>query len=122
MSDPTEPTIALWFQFDGNRVDFDLCYDLEEAADTAAFFLSGDSDHTYRILGLQFSDGRTVPASAWDIAATVAAYAAAAAERRAQPLRPVRHTWDPFTGTGVAVDSAEPAWLGDDGSQEGRDV
>ena len=109
--DSDENACVLWYR-GPNGIDWDLCTDEQDAADLAAAYAYGD--RPMEILGAQFPD-RTVPVAEWT--AFRDAYSRRVngdASPEPQPVEPVRHVADPFTGADVPVfeTDAAPSWLG----------
>jgi hypothetical protein len=100
--------VAVWRLHYG-RADYDLCDDEDDAV-TVAVALTYDD----RILGVQYPDGRTVPAGQWDnYRQALAAYSARRDQARAEYVRPpMRRARDPFIGQHVDIEVSEPDWIG----------
>lgn len=110
MTARSEYPCAVWYITDWGRVDYDLDTDEESAARMAVAY---DGDGT--VLGLQWSDGRLVPASEWR------AFAEAKRRQRQRdqdrhdnPPPPIstRRAVDPFDGLPISIEVSEPDWLG----------
>jgi hypothetical protein len=113
----TEYSVAVWYVNDEARAAYDLFHTEPDAALSAAGleFSQGRGS----VLGVQFADGRLVPATDWS-ALEVGRQrrrefeAARAAAVDAEVFRTVR---DPFTSAEVEVTGDDPAWLGLPGKQ-----
>lgn len=110
MSTEPEYPCAVWYIDDYGQISYDLDTDEEAAARLA---VAHDGDGT--VLGLQWSDGRTVPVAEWR--------AFADAKRRQRQLEqerrdnppppiPMRRAKDPFEGRTIDIEVTEPDWLG----------
>lgn len=102
---------AVWYE-QGNGVDYNIDDSESEAADCAVILENGDWPAD--ILGVQFSDGRAIPARDW-AALTEARERARQREAsgsRWTPPPPTRTVGNPFSGEPVEVDADAPEWLG----------
>ena len=100
--------VALW-HWRYRSMDYSIWDSEEEAAGIAAAMAD---DGSASIAGIQFPDGRLIPADDW------AAFSAAQ-ERRDRYYaeyvpdeRPQRKITAPFGGGQISIDDREPAWLG----------
>lgn len=101
--------VALWY-WRYHSMDYSLWDDEEEAAGIAAAMVD---DGSASIAGIQFPDGRLIPADDWP------AFEAAQRQREQwteETLRkeppPQRKINAPFGGGTISIDAREPTWLG----------
>jgi hypothetical protein len=105
---------ALWYQWGGRPIEFELA-DSEEAAARRAVSID-DCDWPCDLLGVQFADGRIIEAENWP------AFDEARRrederyrqinEARPPDTTPKRAVADPFDGQTVMIDASAPSWVG----------
>ena len=106
-----EQPCALWYDRGYGRIDYDLEDGEAEAARWAVVL--EDSDEPAAILGVQFADGRTIPATHWGALAEAREQARQEEANRPVPPPIPTHTMrDPFRGDEVEVEDESPAWVG----------
>lgn len=106
---PTKSTCALWYYRYGP--DYDLQDSEAEAARWAVVLEDGDEPAL--ILGVQFADGRTIPADQWEALAEARTQARQEEANRPLPTPIPTHTMrDPFRGEEVEVEDDSPSWVG----------
>ena len=108
----TEPC-ALWYAR-YHSPDYALCDSEEDAARMGVAMMENGG---CAVIGVQFSDGRTIPVDDWPAWDAAEEWRNAAekeeAERRAREPKPVmRKIRDPFRGWPLEVEPTEPEWLG----------
>jgi hypothetical protein len=110
MTDEPEYPCAVWYIDDYGQIRYDLDIDEESAARMAVAY---DGDGT--VLGLQWADGRTIPAGEWRAFAEARRRLRQLEQDRRdnpQPPVPTRRTNDPFRGRPIDIEVTEPGWLG----------
>jgi hypothetical protein len=109
MTTEERDVVAVWFM----RylcMSYDL-FDSEKEAAGFANYLEDEGEGV--VIGIQFADGRAVPAKDWTTPAEVRrAWEEQNATRIPDQPRPVRAVRDPFKGERVMVEVTEPDWLG----------
>ena len=100
--------VALWYKR-YHSMEYSIWEGEEEAAGIAAA-MAADGEGVPK--GIQFPDGRLIPADEWP------AYEAAQRAREqyeaeyVPEVRPQRKITAPFGGGQISIDDREPAWLG----------
>lgn len=105
--------VAVWYRDELDRTTYDLFDDERTAALDAAGFEASNGPGS--VLGVQFPDGRAVPAAEWAAMDEGRRRLRQFAIQNAQAVavEPEPHTVrDPFTLTAVEVTCGDPAWLG----------
>ncbi|GLY08318.1 hypothetical protein [Actinoplanes sp. NBRC 101535] len=107
--EPRKP-VAVWYVNNFDNTTYDIFGSEPEAALNAAGL-----ERDGVVLGVQFADGRAVPAGEWpaleDGRRRLREFEAARAAARQVPAEQ-RVVRDPFRGVQVHVDADEPGWLG----------
>lgn len=110
--------VALWYR--RYRVtDYSIWDSEEEAAGIAAAM---EDDGAGVVKGVQFQDGRLIPAEEWEAFARARERRERAWEEREakQEPRPKRKITAPFGGGIIEIDAREPSWLGEQPLHAGR--
>lgn len=101
--------VALWY-WRYHSIDYSIWDSEEEAAGIAA---AVRDDGSASIAGIQFPDGRTIPAEDWPALAEAEERRWQAwANRPEEKPRPKRAITAPFGGGKMEIDAREPEWLG----------
>jgi len=100
--------VALWYSR-YRAIDYSIWEDEEEAAGIAAAM---EADGEGVPVGVQFQDGRTIPAAEWEALEAARERRERWEERPAEKPRPKRKIQAPFGRGVIEIDASEPSWLG----------
>lgn len=111
MNAGTKDSVALWYSRYMSP-GYELCDSEEEAAGLA---WGMEDSGGAAVLGVQFSDGRTIERENWPVFEAVRErfeQAEREAQDKPRPPVPVRKAVDPFRGRAIEIKASEPEWLG----------
>lgn len=111
MNAGTKDSVALWYSRYMSP-GYELCDSEEEAAGLA---WGMEDSGGAAVLGVQFSDGRTIERENWPALEAVQErfeQAEREARDKLRPPVPEREVLDPFRGRALKIRASEPEWLG----------